>query len=153
MKFAGATVLHGPHAARFLAEFLGSPCTHVTLERWLSDTFLEQEEFPCLADLVSLMLDALTQPARLPPLGEAGEEGGTHVVLWDIAVHVRLAVQDNDILMDEGAGTLSLQGQGEAFAIRGFQGDMCLKLGLVLLGDVNDAPELVRQPVGFEVIV
>jgi hypothetical protein len=30
---------------------------------------------------------------------------------------------------------------------------MGLKLGLVLLGDVHDAPELVRQPVGFEVTV
>src|SRR5919204_256463 len=93
------------NAARFLAGFLGSPCTHVTSERWLSDAFLEQEEFPGLADLVSLMLDSLTQPARLPPLGEAGDEVGTHLLRRDIAVNVRLAVQDNDILMDEDAGT------------------------------------------------
>ena len=53
--------------------------------------------------------------------------------------------------MDEGACTLPLEGQGDAFAIRGFQGNIRLKLWLVLLGDVEDPPELVGQPVGFEV--
>ena len=56
------------------------------------------------------MLDALTQPARFAPFGEAGEEVGSHILLRDIAVNVRLAIQDNDIVMDEGAGTFSLQG-------------------------------------------
>ena len=43
---------------------------------------------------------------------------------------------------DEGAYTLSPEGQGEAFAIRGLQGDMRLKLWLVLPGDVDGPPEL-----------
>jgi hypothetical protein len=43
-------------------------------------------------------------------------------VLRHIGVNVRLAISCDDILMDEGAGTLAVQGQGEAFAIRGCQG-------------------------------
>ena len=43
---------------------------------------------------------------------------------------------------DEGAYTLSPEGQGEAFAIRGLQGDIRLKLWLVLPGDVDGPPEL-----------
>src|SRR5262245_40914264 len=97
------------------------------------------------------MLDPLTPPARLTPLGKAGDEVCTHLVLRDISVDVRLAIQGDDIVMDEGACTLALQGQGEAFAIRGFQGDMRLKLRLVLLGEVEDPPELVGDPIGFEV--
>jgi len=72
-------------------------------------------------------------------------------VLREIGWNVRLADQGDDIVVDEGACTLPLEGQGDAFAIRGFQGNIRLKLWLVLLGDVEDPPELVGQPVGFEV--
>jgi hypothetical protein len=138
--------VHPPFPSRF-------PCPHATSELWLSSTFLEQVQFPGFADLLPLMMDPFTPPAWLPPLGEAGDEGGTHLVLRALSVDTRLAIQGNDILMDEGACTLPVQGQGEAFAIRGFQGDMRLKLGLVLFGDVEDPPELVSEPVSFEVTV
>ena len=72
-------------------------------------------------------------------------------MLREIGWNVRLAGQGDDIVVDEGACTLPLEGQGDAFAIRGFQGNIRLKLWLVLLGDVEDPPELVGQPVGFEV--
>ena len=86
-------------------------------------------------------------------LREAREEGGTHLVLREISWDARLTIQGNDILMDEGACILPVQGQGEAFTIRGFQSDRRLKLGLVLFGEVEDPPELISEPVGFAVTV
>jgi hypothetical protein len=64
-----------------------------------------------------------------------------------------LAIQGNDIIMDEGASTFFLQGQGKTFAIRSFQGNIYLQLGDVLFGDVDDPPELVSKPVSFKLLV
>ena len=97
------------------------------------------------------MLSTLTPPARLAPLDEMGDEICAYRLLRGIDLDPRLAFQCDDIVVDEGACTLPLQGQGKPFAIRCFKGDMRLKLWLVLFGDIDDPPELVYQPVCLEV--
>jgi len=97
------------------------------------------------------MLRPLTPPSRLAPLGQAGDDVCTEISLWDLGLDPRLAIQFDDIVVDECACTLPVEGQGEAFAIRCFEGDMRPKLWLVLFGDVDDPPELVCRPVGLEV--
>src|SRR5215813_8917662 len=89
--------------------------------------------------------------STLTPLDEMGDEICAYRLLRGIDLDPRLAFQFDDIVVDEGACTLPLQGQGEAFAIRCFEGDMRLKLWLVLFGDINDPPELGCRPVGLEV--
>src|SRR4029453_3129355 len=102
-------------------------------------------------DLLGPMLSTLTPPARLAPLDEMGDEICAYRLLRGIDLAPRPAFQFDDIVVDEGACTLPLQGRGGGFAIRCFEGDMRLKLWLVLFVDVDDPPELVSQPVCLEV--
>jgi hypothetical protein len=90
------------------------------------------------------MLGPLTPPSRLTPLGEMGDKVFTHRVLRQIGLDARLAFQLDDIVVDEGACTLPLEAQGEAFAIRGFKGDMRLKLWLVLFCNVGSCTSILR---------
>ena len=93
------------------------------------------------------MLGPLAPPARLAPLGEVGDDVCTQCVLWASGLGSWLAFQCDDIIVDECACTLPLQGQSQAFAIRCFKSDMRLKLGLVLFGDVDDQqpPQSTRR--------
>jgi hypothetical protein len=90
------------------------------------------------------MLSPLTPPSRLAPLGEVGDEVCTHRLLREIGLDPRLAFQCDDIVVDEGACTLPMEGQGEAVAIRCFKGDMRLKLWLVLFCNVGSCTSILR---------
>ena len=97
-----------------------------------------------------LILDSLTQPARLPPFGAMGEEGVTQGFIWNIRRDIPLGLQLDDIMLDKDTRGGIMEGEGEALAIWGFQDEMRLKLRGVFPGNSDHPPEFVSDPRGIQ---
>jgi hypothetical protein len=85
-------------------------------------------------------------------LEEAGDDICARRLLRGIGLDSRPEFQCDDTVLDEGACTLPLEGQGHAFAIRRFKRDVGLQRWLVLFCDVEDPSKLVCNPFGLEVM-